>query len=75
MAKLKIDCMGDICPIPLIKTKKKMESMNAGDVLTVYVDHSCAAKNIPDWAKKLGNKVDINKIGDGEWEVIIKKAK
>lgn len=25
MAELKLDCLGDICPVPLVKTQKNMK--------------------------------------------------
>ena len=75
MAEFKLDCMGDLCPIPLMKTKKKVQSMNVGDTLVVSIDHSCAAKNIPEWSRKLGNRTEVKKTRDGEWEITIKKER
>jgi len=48
--------------------------MASGDVLVVGIDHTCAMKNVPDWARTQGYNVDIDEVGDGEWEVIIEKA-
>lgn len=75
MAEFRLDCFGEACPIPLVKTQKKMDTMNVGDVIVVEIDHSCAMKNIPDWARAAGHNVDIEEINDGEWEVIIEKTK
>jgi TusA-related sulfurtransferase len=70
-----IDCMGEACPIPLVKTQKQMAKMNVGDVAIVQIDHSCAMKNVPEWARKEGHNVEIEETGDGEWEIIIEKTK
>lgn len=75
MAEFRLDCFGEACPIPLVKTQKKMETLNVGDVLIVEIDHSCAMKNVPEWARNVGYNVDIEEINDGEWEVIIEKTK
>lgn len=75
MAELTLDCLGEACPVPLIKTQKKMDGMKAGDVLIVEIDHSCAMKNIPEWARKEGHNVEIEEVDDGQWEVYIEKAK
>jgi len=75
MAEARIDCLGEICPVPLIKTQKKLDTLKVGDVLTVEIDHSCAMKNIPEWARKEGHNVDIEEVDDGQWEVYIEKAK
>lgn len=70
-----LDCFGEACPIPLVKTQKQMEKMVIGDVVIVQIDHSCAMKNVPEWARKEGHNVEIEEINDGEWEIIIEKAK
>lgn len=75
MAEFTLDCMGEACPIPLIKTEKEMEKMSVGDVIVVQIDHSCAIKNVPEWARTQGYNVEIDDIDDGEWEIIIEKTK
>lgn len=75
MAELTLDCLGEACPVPLMKTEKKMGGMAVGDVLVVQIDHSCAMKNIPEWARKQGYNVEVEEVDDGEWEVIIEKTK
>lgn len=74
MKEVELDCMGEACPIPLVKAQKKLETMDGGDILLVQIDHSCAMKNLPEWARKAGHNVEIEEIDDGEWEVIIEKV-
>lgn len=69
-----LDCMGEACPVPLMKTEKAIAGLEPGDVLIVQIDHSCAMKNVPEWARKQGYNVEVEEIDDGEWEVIIEKA-
>ena len=73
MAEYELDCMGEACPVPLMKTEKKMNTLVAGDVLVVHIDHSCAMKNVPEWARKQGYNVEVEEVDDGEWDVIIEK--
>ena len=75
MAEYHLDCMGEACPVPLIKTQKKMADMKVGDVVVVEIDHSCAMKNVPEWARKEGHNVDIEETSEGEWEIYIEKTK
>ncbi|MBN2558987.1 MAG: sulfurtransferase TusA family protein [Clostridia bacterium] len=70
-----LDCLGEACPIPLVKSEKAIEKMAVGDVLVVQVDHSCAMKNVPEWARKQGYEVEVEEVDDGEWEIIIEKTK
>lgn len=74
MAEHTLDCMGEACPVPLLKAEKKMADLAVGDVLIVSIDHSCAMKNVPEWARKQGYNVDIDEIEEGEWEVVIEKT-
>ncbi len=75
MAEYELDCLGEACPVPLIKAEKELEKLNIGDVLIVQIDHSCAMKNVPEWARKQGHNVELDEVDDGEWEVIIEKMK
>lgn len=75
MAEYTLDCLGEACPVPLMKTEKKIKTMSVGDVLIVQIDHSCAMKNIPEWARNQGYNVEIDEVADGEWEVVIEKTK
>ena len=67
--------MGEACPLPMMKTEKQMEKMEVGDVVIVQIDHSCAVKNVPEWARNQGYNVEIDEVDDGEWEIIIEKTK
>jgi TusA-related sulfurtransferase len=70
-----LDCLGEACPVPLVKAENALKKMDIEDVLVVRCDHSCAMKNVPEWARKEGHYVDIEEVDDGEWEIIIEKAK
>ena len=67
--------MGEACPLPMMKTEKQMEKMEVGDVVIVQIDHSCAVKNVPEWARNQGYNVEIDEVDDGEWEIIIEITK
>ena len=75
MAEFEIDCYGEACPVPLVKAQKKLEDMSVGDILIVQIDHSCAMKNVPEWARKEGHNVEVDEVDDGEWDVVIEKLK
>lgn len=75
MQELVLDCLGEACPLPLMKAEKEIDKLAVGDILIVQIDHSCAMKNIPEWARKKGYNVDIEEVADGEWEIVIEKTK
>ncbi len=73
MKEVVLDCLGEACPIPIVKSEKAIVDLDAGDLLIVQVDHSCAMKNLPEWARAQGFNVEIEEVEDGEWEVFIEK--
>jgi TusA-related sulfurtransferase len=75
MKELVLDCFGEACPVPIVKSEKAIADLEIGDLLIVQIDHSCAMKNVPEWARAQGYNVEIEEIEDGEWEVFIEKTK
>ena len=69
-----VDALGEACPVPLIKAQNAIKELAAGDILILQIDHSCAMKNVPEWARKEGHNVEIEEVDDGEWEIIIEKV-
>ncbi|KUO58282.1 MAG: response regulator SirA [Gracilibacter sp. BRH_c7a] len=74
MAQVKIDCMYEPCPIPLLKAARELSSLELGDVVLIETDHSCAIANITEWAEK--EKLDcwIEETRSGDWNIYIKKT-
>lgn len=75
MAEVRIDCMYEACPIPLLKALKELNKMEIGDVLIMESDHSCSITNVIEWAEKQGHSVDYQEISEGEWEIYIEKGR
>lgn len=70
-----IDCLGEICPIPIIKIKQSLKSMNTGDSIKVITDHSCTHQSILDFFKKKKNfSIECEEVINGVWEFIITKG-
>lgn len=50
-----IDCIGQVCPIPVIRTKKALQAMGeAGGVVTVLVDNDLSRQNLQKMANGMG---------------------
>lgn len=73
MSKVRIDCMYEVCPIPLLKAMQRLKEMRTGEVLVIETDHSCAITNISDWAKKNGHECWIEDLDSGEWDIYLRK--
>ncbi|MCQ4635396.1 sulfurtransferase TusA family protein [Anaerovorax odorimutans] len=73
MKEKRLDCLGEACPIPLMKTEKKLAALKKGDILIVEVDHNCAIRNIPEWAEKKGYDCQVKEVCAGQWNIVLKK--
>jgi len=69
----KIDCLGDICPIPIIKTKKEFEKIKPGESVMIVTDHSCVSESIVDHFRKRKVTIKSDEVINGVWEIIITK--
>jgi TusA-related sulfurtransferase len=52
-----LDCVGSYCPVPLIQTRKSMDTINVGDVLEVLADDPAAEEDIKSFAKRTGHVI------------------
>jgi tRNA 2-thiouridine synthesizing protein A len=54
MAEIKVDCMGQNCPVPLVETRKALRKAVEGDVVEVTGTHPPSKKEIPMAARAMG---------------------
>ena len=68
-----LDCRGEVCPYPDVKSKRKAKKMQSGEILEIFIDYPLSAERIPETMKSMGNEVlSSEKIGDSEWKIIVK---
>ena len=53
-----IDCLGDMCPIPIMKLK-------------LVTDHSCVVESIGSYCRKMHLKMETVEPMNGIWELYI----
>lgn len=59
MAEIKeVDCRGLACPQPVINTKRALESIESGKLITI-VDNDVAKENVSLFARNAGCQVDV----------------
>lgn len=66
-----IDCLGDMCPIPILKTRKELKSLGSGDTVKVVTDHSCVLESVMSNFKKYD--ISYKEVINGVWEIFIVK--
>ena len=60
-----LDCTGLMCPVPVVKTKKELKKMEAGQVLKVIATDPGAKEDIPALIRKIGGEI-LEKKEEGE---------
>lgn len=60
-----VDTKGLSCPMPIVRTKKAMDELIAGQILEIHATDKGAIADIPAWAKSSGNEL-VNSQEDGD---------
>lgn len=60
-----LDCIGLACPMPIVKTKKAMEVLQAGQVIEVLATDRGSIADMQGWSKKTGHQY-LGTIEQGE---------
>ena len=68
---MQVNCIGDVCPVPVIKTKKAMKELGENDVLEVIVDNEVAVSNVTKLAQNAGAAVAVDRVGPQEMHLTI----
>ena len=72
MKEIKVDAMGDQCPIPVIKTKKALNEITESTLVEVHVDNEIAVQNLSKMAKQKKLEYTCEKIEDQHYVIKIK---
>ena len=55
-ADVTLDCVGLICPMPIVQTSKKIKELKPGQVLEVAADDEGIKEDMPAWCNTTGNE-------------------
>jgi tRNA 2-thiouridine synthesizing protein A len=71
----RIDCIGFFCPVPVVKTREALLSMEVGQVLEVLSDDPAAEADMRGWAKRAGHElVGLSRLGT-VYRFLVRKAR
>jgi len=70
---IEVDARGLSCPLPVAKTKRALEGIEEGVVVTL-VDDETARENVIRLAEKMGCQVEVERVGQ-EYRLTIRKEK
>ena len=66
---IKVNAIGDTCPIPVVKAKNAIKELGGAGVLEVLVDNEIAVQNLGKMAKQKGYAFASEKLGAAEFKV------
>ena len=66
---IKVNAIGDACPIPVVKTKNAIKELAGAGEVEVLVDNEIAVQNLGKMAKQKGYAFQSEKLGAAEFKV------
>jgi len=69
-----LDTKGMACPIPILKTKKAIESLSKDQILKVETTDPGSQKDMPAWANRTGNEILKTEQAAGTFTFYIRKS-
>ncbi|MEW5785686.1 MAG: sulfurtransferase TusA family protein [Bacillota bacterium] len=71
--RVKIDCLGEMCPIPILKSIKELKKISKGDSILIVTDHSCVARSLVEVLLKKSYLIEEEEVMNGIWEITVTK--
>ena len=68
---IKVNALGDACPIPVVKTKNAIRELGGSGVVEVSVDNEIAVQNLNKMAKQKNYEFSYEKKSDTEYIVTV----
>lgn len=68
-----INCLGEICPVPVIKTQQQLKSTKARESFKVITDHGCTVEELSNFLKNKKVIFEIEEVINGVWEIVVTK--
>lgn len=72
---LTLDNSGLACPMPIIKTKKAIDSLQVGQVLKMIATDPGSVSDVQAWVNKTGHELLKHETEAGKFIFYIRKAK
>jgi tRNA 2-thiouridine synthesizing protein A len=62
------------CPLPILRTKKALNTMNAGDLLEIQATDPGSVKDLDSFCQQTGNELVSSKAENDEFFFVIRKS-
>jgi tRNA 2-thiouridine synthesizing protein A len=71
----KLDCKGLNCPLPVLKTKQAVDTMQIGQILEMVATDPGSIPDMRAWSKRTGHELLESREESGLYWFYIRKAK
>ena len=73
MSIIKVNCINETCPVPLVETRKAIRKAQAGDIIEVVGTHPASKKEIPMALEALSLELLSEEGTDTDWTLRIRR--
>ena len=67
---IKVDALGDACPLPVVKAKKAISELQGAGQVEVLVDNEIAVQNLTKMAQQKGYQYSAEKLEERKYRVL-----
>lgn len=68
-----LDATGLLCPLPVLKARKRLQALQTGDHLTVLADDPAAIVDVPHFCTEAGHRLVSSDIDGTQQTYVIEK--
>ncbi|HEB79743.1 MAG TPA: sulfurtransferase TusA family protein [Rhodospirillales bacterium] len=74
MAKTTLDARGLICPLPVLRAKRKLNELAPGDILEIFATDPNAKTDITSLCASNGHELVESGFSEGVFTLVVRKA-
>ncbi len=71
---LELDCRGMNCPLPILKTKKAIDTIEVGQLLRMTATDPGSIPDVAAFSRRTGHEIVEQSEGGGEYSFLIRKV-
>lgn len=70
---VEMNCLGDICPVPIMKLIKIEKELSEGMKVMLVTDHSCTSESVKNYCVRQNYQFEVVEPVNGVWEIYISR--
>ncbi len=70
-----LDCSGMLCPVPVVKTRKAVQSLEVGQILKMIATDPGSPPDMEAWSRQTGNELLRSMQDGGKFIFYIRRTK